>query len=234
MTMSILIILVFLFEKLLFKIIILAVIGLIYYAFKAFQANDFNEKFKKKFNESGYVKIANFPEGEVCKFIGTVELVGEPIISPFSKQECALYHFRVEELTSPNSLLENWEKRLEEAESCKFVIRDGDHVAYLADDILEDLLIKSRWEKRTKTIEEFHDRWAFKFDVRNFIGMWKYLRYAEARLEPGEKVLVWGKGEWKKAIEFQLPDHFNDILVITSKDDKGIFVSDEQIFFDDI
>ena len=63
------------------------------------------------------------------------------------------------------------------------------------------------------------------FGARNLIGMWKNLKYTEARLEPGEQILVWGKGEWRKAIDFQLPEHFNDILVITSKDDKGIFVS---------
>ncbi len=231
MTLSVLIILVFFIEKILFRLLIIFVIGVIYYAVKTYKANDFVEKFY----ESEYVKIADFPESGVCKFFGTVELVGEPIISPFSKQECALYHFRVEELNNPNySFEDNWEKRLEEDESCKFVIRDGNHVAYLSDDIMKDLLIKSRWEKPTKTIEEFLDRWSFKFDARNLIGMWKNLRYAEARLEPGEKILVWGKGEWRKAIDFQLPGHFNDILVITSKDDKGIFVSNETNFLDNI
>ena len=222
MTLSVLIILVFFIEKILFKLLILIVIGVIYYAYKTSEANDFVEKL----NESEYVKIADFPESGVCKFFGTVELVGEPIISPFSKQECAQYHFRVAELNNPNySFEDNWEDRLEEEESCKFVIRDGNHVAYLADDILKDFIIKSSWEKPTNSIEEFLDRWSFKFDARNLIGMWKNLKYTEARLEPGEQILVWGKGEWRKAIDFQLPEHFNDILVITSKDDKGIFVS---------
>ena len=57
MTLSVLIILVFFIEKILFKLLILIVIGVIYYAYKTSEANDFVEKL----NESEYVKIKNFP-----------------------------------------------------------------------------------------------------------------------------------------------------------------------------
>jgi hypothetical protein len=46
-------------------------------------------------------------------------------------------------------------------------------------------------------------------------------------LEKGEKVAVFGKGEWEEASRMGLPEHYEKVLVIRSSDKESVYLSDD-------
>lgn len=185
---------------------------------------------KRKLKNSEFKKIADFKNGEVAKIVGTVEFIGPPLHSPFSKRECAHYYIHVEEkVTSGKN--SKWETLIEESISSKFLIKENDHYAFINDNKLKSYIVQDVkyssgfWKDATEDLEDYLKSKGK--ESEGFLGMNRTIRYKEGVLEKNEKIAVFGSGEWKECRELSLPEKYGKILEIKSSDGEAIYLSDD-------
>jgi len=194
-------------------------------------ASFFGEKtiLKRKLKTAGYKHINNYRDEEIAKIVGQVEFVDEPLIAPLSKRECAYYHVLIEQRvkSGDNS---SWTTIMEEEKSTTFIIREGNHVAFINDPSPNTYLVKDKnyssgfRNDATEELEAYLMSEGLKSE--DFFGFNKRLRYKEGILEEYEKVAVLGKGIWTEASTLNLPEKYEKVLEITA-DGSPIYLSDD-------
>ncbi len=185
---------------------------------------------KRKLKKAEFKRIDNFRNGDVAKIVGQVEFVEKPLISPLAKRKCAYYYIHIEQQVSSGKST-RWKTIIEEEVSSKFLIRDGDHYAFINDDKLKSYIVQDRsfssgfFNDTTLELENFLTLRGHKSE--NFLGFNKTLRYKEGILENEEKIAVFGKGIWKDATELELPKKYGKVLAITANNGTPIYLSDD-------
>jgi hypothetical protein len=185
---------------------------------------------KRKLKNSNLKRVANFRNGETARIVGKVEVIDTPLKAPLSGRKCTHYHVLVEQQVSTGNTT-TWKKIIEDEFSSKYVIKDGSHYAYINDRrmqsyIVEDMKYTSGfWKDATERLESYLN--SYGKESEGYFGLNKTLRYKEGVLEPGEKIAVLGKGEWKDAVCLNLPERYGKVLEITSNSDEAIYLSDD-------
>ncbi|AWH87027.1 hypothetical protein HYN59_13900 [Flavobacterium album] len=181
---------------------------------------------RRKLKKAPLRSLADFKHGETAKIVGRVEFVDEPLEAPLSGRECAWYCVRIMQSHGKSS-----STLIEAEDKCRFVLRDGDKVAYINDNTIKKYI---EMDKRyhSGTFEDAGPRleaYLKKHDKKSqgFLGLNKSLHYSEGVLEKGEAVAVLGKGEWRDAESLGLPREYGVVLSITTSENNPVYLSDD-------
>ncbi|MDM8161930.1 hypothetical protein QUH73_19085 [Labilibaculum sp. K2S] len=210
------------FFFIIFAIVITVLLSAVFFSKKAI--------IKRKLKKSELRKIADFKNSELATIVGTVEFVDAPLLSPLSNRECSYYYVHVEQKVASGKS-SKWETIIEEEISNKFLIKEDANYAFINDDRIKSYIVQDQsystgfFTDATENLENYLNSKGYKSE-----GSWgfnKTLRYKEGILEQGEKVAVFGKGEWKDAAKLNLPEKYGQILAITSSNEDAIYLSDD-------
>lgn len=185
---------------------------------------------KRKLKSSEFKRMADFKSGESAKVVGRIEFVDTPLIAPLTHRKCSHYHVKVEQKKSSGNS-SKWVTLVEEEKHNKYLIKDGSKYAYINNSFLKSYIVQDAkyssgfWTDPTEYMESYLSSKGI--DTEGFFGFNKTLRCKEGVLEKGEEVAVFGKGEWKQAIELGLPEKYGNILEITATGEEAIFMSDD-------
>lgn len=185
---------------------------------------------KRKLKKAVGKKISDFISGDIAKVVGTVEYVGETLISPLSGRRCAYYYVLVEQQVSSGKS-SHWENVIEEEVAGTFVIRDGRHCAHINSKNVKSVLVEDRQyssgygNDATAELERYLNAHGQKSE--GTFGWNKNMRYKEGVLEEGELIAAMGRGEWKTAEQENLPDIYDRVLSITSTETEPVYLSDD-------
>lgn len=210
----------------LFIIGIVVIIGII-----VFVSNYFSKKavVKRKLKKAVDKKISSFVSGDIAKIVGTVEIVGEPLIAPLSGRSCAYYYILVEQRVS-NGKSSHWRTIIEEEVSGSFLVRDGRYCAHINTQKVKSYIVQDRlytsgfMEDATAVLERYLK--AHGQESEGFLGFNKTLRYKEGVLEHGEIIAALGRGEWKNTNSDQISEN-SRVLEIKSTDEEPVYLSDD-------
>lgn len=187
-------------------------------------------RIKRKLKKALWRKLRDFQNGESAKIVGEVTLIGEALIAPVSRRECAFYSIILEQKVSSGKS-SHWKKIIEEEVSSKYLIKDGERYAYINDTNLKCYLVKDGnsssgfLEDASPNLMRFLESKGIKSE--GLLGFNKTLRYKEGILERGERMAVYGRGEWKDADTLQLPTIYDRVLAIISTDKEAVYLSDD-------
>jgi len=206
-----------------FVIAVLAIVVYIIYSNKS-------ARVRRKLKQAEFKPIKNFKNFDEAKIVGRIELVDEPLLAPFSLRPCACYHAVLEEETRSGRSTYYATVR-DETVSKRFVIRDGEHIAYINDLNVQSHIVQDREFTADSSshpptyIIEYLNNIDFKMD--GFFRRSRNLRFLEGILEANEQVAVFGQGIWKSAAELGLPAELGDVLEIKSTSADSVFLSDD-------
>lgn len=204
------------------SIVITFVIASFYFSKKA--------RIKRKLKNTPLKDIANFKDHEVAKVIGNVKIINKPFIAPLSKRECAHYYIKVERKVS-NGKSSHWKTIIEEEIGHHFLIKDGDHYAFLNDQNIKSYIVQDEkfssgfGNDATKNLEKYLNSKGE--ESEGFLGFNKTIRYFEGILEDNEKIAITGKGIWKDTSQFNLNIEAKRVLEITSEINTPVYLSDD-------
>ncbi|BAX82142.1 hypothetical protein [Labilibaculum antarcticum] len=205
-----------------FAIAIVILISVVFFSKKAI--------IKRKLKKSVLRKIADFKDGELARIVGTVEFVDAPLLSPLSNRKCSYYYVHIEQKVSSGKN-SKWKTIIEEEISNKFLIREETSCAFINDSKIKSYIVQDEsyssgfFTDASENLENYLASKGYKSE-----GSWgfnKTLRYKEGILEEGEKIAVFGMGEWKDAAELNLPEKYGQVLAIKSSAEDSIYLSDD-------
>ncbi|WP_066632274.1 hypothetical protein [Labilibacter marinus] len=197
------------------------IFGSIYFSKKAI--------IKRKLKKATYKRISHFRDGDTAKIVGKVELVDKALIAPLSNRECAHYHITVEQKKSSGKN-SHWSTIIDESQTCNYVIREGEHYAFINSSHMKSYIVKDRdyssgtFNDATEELEKYLNSKGH--ESENFLGLNKSIRYKEGILESNEEIAVLGQGHWKTGAQLGLPSKYKKILEIVANNDNKIFLSD--------
>lgn len=183
----------------------------------------------RKLRKSTTVRLADFRNSQVGKVVGHVEIVDKPLIAPLSGRECASYYVHVEHEVSAGED-SHWKTIIEEEVACKYVIKEGEHYAYVNDDKLESHIVQDEefssgfGNDAEEALEQYLKSKGHKSE--NLLGWNKTMRYREGVLEPGEEMAVLGEGNWKASNKLGLPAKYGKVLELSSNRELSVYLSD--------
>ena len=185
---------------------------------------------KRKLKNATVSSIGTFRNGQIAKIVGHVEFIDTPLIAPLSKRKCSYYYIHIEQRVSTGKS-SRWKTIIKEEVSSKFLIKEGDNVAYINEKnvkcyIVQDKSFKSGFgNDATTNLEKILNSRGI--DSEGFFGFNKTLRYKEGVLENEEKIAVFGKGTWKDPENLALPEKYNRVLEITANQGVPVYLSDD-------
>lgn len=185
---------------------------------------------KRKLKNATVNSIGTFRNGQIAKIVGHVEFIDEPLIAPLSKRKCSYYYIHIEQRVSTGKS-SRWKTIIKEEVSSKFLIREGDNVAFIKDKnikcyIVQDKSFKSGFgNDATINLEKLLNSRGI--DSEGFLGFNKTIRYKEGILENEEKIAVFGKGTWKDTTVLELPNKYDRVLEITANQGVPVYLSDD-------
>lgn len=176
-------------------------------------------KFIRTFKEVKKSNLVNCNDDEVVRIQGTLIVMGESLVAPFSDKQCAAYETRalceedVVTAKGSGSHVESktiWETIKVVKEVSDFLIKCGEQYALVRvkdaqikihEDITHDdsnykkdrggFLTEQENEKRKNALEKMG------LSPRNYVGVYAAnIKFEEGILEPDEQVAVLGKGKW--------------------------------------
>lgn len=213
-------------DNLIIPVIGFAILAMVIYAI----FNSKTARVRRKLKQAEFKPIKDFKSFDEAKIVGGIELIDEPLLAPFSLRPCACYHAVFEEETRSGSSTYYATVR-DETVSKRFVIRDGEHIAYINDKNLQSHIVQDREFTADSSshpptyIIEYLNKIDFKMD--GFFRRYRNLRFLEGILEADEQVAVFGQGIWKTAAELGLPPELGDVLEIKSTSEDSVFLSDD-------
>jgi len=209
-----------------FFFFVIAVIGIVVYIIYSNKSARVRRKLKKE----GYKAMKDFKNLEAAKIVGRIELIDAPLLAPFSQRECACFNAVVEEQTrSRKSIYYSTVK--DETVSTRFVIRDGEHIAYINDRNVQSHIVQDQgYTISTNRVPpqhvlEYLQR--IKYNIDDAMSSADTLRFMEGILEPNEQVAVFGQGTWVSAAQLGLPPELGNVLEITSTWEDSVYLSDD-------
>jgi len=185
---------------------------------------------RRKLKKEGYTPMKDFKNLEAAKIVGQIELIDAPLLAPFSQRECACFNAVVEEQTlSRKSIYYSTVK--DETVSTRFVIRDGEHIAYINDRNVQSHIVQDQGytistnRMPPEHVLEYLQRIKYKKDDE--FNTADTLRFIEGILEANEQVAVFGQGTWVSAAQLGLPAELGDVLEIKSTWEDSVYLSDD-------
>ena len=116
-------------------LLILVVIVIVHLLLSDYFAPD--KIIKKKFNSTPRKNIStSIKDGEKIHFSGSIEIVTEPIISPLSKRECALFSIEILEKSSGGKV-NKWESIINKDVITTYLIKNNNHYCLIYSDNVE-------------------------------------------------------------------------------------------------
>jgi hypothetical protein len=206
-------------------LLILVVIVIVYLLLSDFFAPD--KIIKKKFKSTTRKNISDtIKDGEKIHFSGSIEIVDEPLISPLSKKECALFSINILEKSS-----NDWESIINKDVITTYLIKNNNHYALIYSDNVECDISKD-YEYKSNMFKSDNENLTYYlnqygFNERNMLGIYKSFKAFEGVLKDGDLVAVLGKCEWQNAIDLGLPEKYGKILVIYSDDKVPVYLTND-------
>jgi len=185
---------------------------------------------KRKLKKAKVKRVHEFKSGQTAKITGIVECVDGPLTAPLSGRECAYYHVHVEQKVSAGKS-SRWETLIDKEYYTNYVLRDGNACAYFEDEGLKSYIVQDReyssgfMENATAVLEAYLQDNGHKSET--YFGFNKTIRYREAVLEVGEEVAVFGQGIWQAAHTLELPDRYDNVLVMRATQKGHMYMSDD-------
>ncbi len=186
---------------------------------------------KKKFKLTPRKNIsAKIKDGEIIHFLGSIEIITEPLISPLSKRECALFSIEVQEKSSGGKI-NNWESIINKDVITTYLIKNNNYYSMIYCDnvesqIIKDFNIKSDfYNGGNENLINYINQYGY--NEKNIFGINKSFKGFEGVLQEGDIVAVLGKGSWQNAIDFDLPEKYGKILVIYSDDKEPVYLTND-------
>ena len=116
-------------------LLILVVIVIVYLLLSDFFAPD--KIIKKKFKSTPRKNITSIiKDGEKNHFSGSIEIVTEPLISPLSKRECALFSIEILKKSSGGKV-NKWESIINKDVITTYLIKNNNNYVLIYSDIVE-------------------------------------------------------------------------------------------------
>jgi len=81
-------------------------------------------RLKRELRNAERWSIGEFPDGTIAKVVGSLVLVGEPLMAPLSGRPCAYYDIRVQEYRSSGKS-GSWHTIIRESQGTDFMLEDG-------------------------------------------------------------------------------------------------------------
>ncbi len=198
--------------------------------------------------------LINCNDNEVVRIQGTLKVIGEPLIAPFSAKQCAAYQTRalneedVVTTKGSGSHVESktiWETIKVVKEVRDFLIKCGEQYALVRvsegqikihEDIVHDenaytkdrggFLTESENNKRQETLIRMNQSY------RNYIGVYaEDIKFEEGILEQDEQVAVRGVGKWINVdsieeLNFLREEGVDKVFELKNTTDYQLFISD--------
>ncbi|MBL4635894.1 MAG: hypothetical protein JKY56_18685 [Kofleriaceae bacterium] len=140
-------------------------------------------------------RIESFSEEEVAKIVGTLQYIGDPLISPLTGRHCAYYEIHVDEHYGGNNA--QWHTMIRESVGVEFEVDDGTGKA-VVDPMSAMIAIVVDSHTRSGTLDSPTGREVAYLEShqRKSKGWFlnKKIRYREGILESGELVAIMGRG----------------------------------------
>jgi hypothetical protein len=214
-------------ETFFFFIVVLVILIIIYGIFFSKEAT-----IKRKLKNTAAKDISLFEEGEIAKIIGTIEIIGPPLIAPLSGRSCCYYSIVVEQESGKNN---SRSSIIEEEKFSDFFIVSGNSYATVKAQDIKSLLVKDAtyssgfMENATSHLENYLREHSNK--STNFLGLNKKLTYEEGILQNGETVAVVGKGSWKEITDPFSPGKTIKVLTIHGENGEPVYLTDNRELF---
>ena len=206
------------------------IVGLVIVAIVIYN-NFFSAKavIKRTLRKAPQKQISEITDGEIVKFIGTVESIDEPLLSPLSNRKCTYYSIIIEQKVSSGKN-SHWKTLVKKKRSNKFVIRDKEHHAIINTKNIKSHIVVDR-EYSSGFLNDVDPRleaYLLEHNIKSetAFGFNKTLRYREGVLELGEKIAVLGKGKWENGSDFELPSEIEKVLSVSPGEKDFIYLSD--------
>lgn len=177
-------------------------------------------------------RIGDFRDGDTGRITGRVVFAGKTLIAPLSKRPCAWFDITVEEYYRTHSNRGGrWMVIINAKKSADVVLFDGTHYALIDTKYADSYLVKDG-KYESGTFNDASDDLEFFLSEygttsTGFLGLNRQLRYREGILEKGETCSVSGTGRWVEAKEKGLDIPAQKILVISTKEGKPVYVTDD-------
>ncbi len=140
-------------------------------------------------------KIENFSEKEVAKIVGTLQYIGDPLVSPLTGRHCAYYEIHVDEHYGGKNA--KWHTMIRESVGVEFEVEDSTGKA-VVDPMSAMIAIVLDSHTRSGTFDAPTGREVAYLEShqRKSTGWFlnKKIRYREGILESGELVAIMGRG----------------------------------------
>lgn len=188
-------------------------------------------RIKRQLKQAPRKPIRLIKNGETVQLSGTIEIIGEPIEAPLSGRTCGYYHIIVEREIPHARRSRYVETFIEEEGRCPYLIKDGNHFAFVEQSNLLTKVKKDRtfstgypddWNERLQQFLLRHEDKTNDWHSFNCT-----LDYFEGILEQGEKVIVSGVCEWKSAASLGLPAKFGRVLYVHAEPGSFSVISDD-------
>jgi hypothetical protein len=187
-------------------------------------------RIRRRLKKFPFKYISDFVNGESAKITGMVEFVDVPLTSPLSGRTCAWYYVLVEQRVS-SGRSSHWKKIIEEEVPGRFVVRDGNRCALVDERKVKSYIVQDKqfrsgfMNDATGTLEAYLNKHGIKSE--GLFGLNKSIRYKEGVLEEGERISVFGKGEWKEAPQLGLADVYGRVLHMRAPDQDFMVLTDD-------
>lgn len=193
--------------------------------------NSKHSRIKRQLKQVPGKPIRHVQNGETVQICGTVEIIGDPLEAPLTGRNCAYYHILIEREIPHARRSRYVETFIEEEGVGNYLIRNGNHFAFVDQKGLLTKVIKDHsfssgypddWNERLQQFLLKHENKTNDWHSFNCT-----LDYFEGILEQGEKVIVSGVCEWKSAASLGLPSEYGRILHVQAEPGSFSVISDD-------
>ncbi|MGB0424238.1 MAG: hypothetical protein ACPGED_07945 [Flavobacteriales bacterium] len=213
-----------LFAGLIIAVLLGGVIALIFLHFGG------RRNFFRTIRKAPLKPITEVKHGELVRIQGKVELVGEALIAPLSGRKCAYFLAEVFERRG-NGLYGIPVFQKSRMRGVKFVIRNGKDIAVLDSVSLRErsVVMDRKWESGLfDNLSPSSKKFVHSLGLasQEFFGSNRRLVLKEGVFEPGEKIVVYGKGYWEYSRKHGIDNNGSKVLVMHPGNEEAIYISD--------
>ena len=178
-------------------------------------------------------RVGSLKTNTYSKIEGTALNIEAPLIAPLSKRKCVFYKMKIQKKVKSGKR-SHWETIVEEEHIQDFFIEQtGERVVvfptktpknYYDYLVTDKKASSSLFEEMTPEFDALLKTYNIKTD--NFFGFNKQLRYNEAIVEVGERIIVAGYVNWEKLTNPVKDYNYSSIASIKAKGKDKILITD--------
>lgn len=213
-------------------IIALAIIGFVTIAFLLYYFSP-KKKILRQLKKTTYSRISSLQNNKFAKIDGTASAIKEPLIAPLSKRKCVFYKIKIEKKVGSRKN-SKWITIVNETEIQDFFVEQtGERLVVLPTKNpinYSDYLVTDK-KTNSGTFNDPSTEFKALLDFYNIkseglFGLNKSIRYREAIVEVGERIVVAGYVKWSKLDNPVKGYNYASIASITSKGEQKITITD--------